>query len=221
MEEIIRFANRANKLFESVTKKMKDVEVSLGSIVNDETKDYVFFRLRGKIENWLKDIEEAINDISKEHGKFILETKGTFGMDQASYYEATKMLEIVTTGISKVNKMLEDSYKMFMNATYSQQHKFVISKIEESFKLKFNVINEISSNMVDLSSRINLLQEQMEEIIKRSFKTEGDMDEFLEYAAQNFISRDFIQKVDDKIKLIIKDIGDINSKLKLPQFKSY
>lgn len=221
MEEIVRYANRANKLFDSVAKKMTDVELSLSNIINDETKDYVFFRLRNKIENWLKDIEEAINDITKEHGVFVRDSKSNFAFDQAKYFEATKMLDLVTEGIQKSNKMLDNSYKMFMNATYTQQHKFVLSKIEENFKVKFNAVTEISSNIIELSGRVNLLQEQINELVSRVFETEKDMDDFLEYASENFIKSDFIGTIDEKVKQMYKEINDISAKIKLPQFKSY
>lgn len=221
MEELVRFSARAQKLFDSITSKINSVQVSLGAIVNDETKDFIFFRLRSKIETWLQDIEATLRDLTKEHGQFIIETKSNFAFDQSSYFEANKILEIVTNNIQRCNNLLDDAYKMFMNATYAQQHKYVLSKIEDNFEEKFNAVASISSNVFDLASRLNILQDQIKEMTNKVYKSERGMQDFLNYAEDNFITVDFIEKVDLKIKQISKDIIEINEKIKTPSFKSY
>jgi len=221
MEDLIRFSTRATSLFNSIAKKTRDVEISLGSIVNDQTKDYIFFRLRGKIEGWLNDIESAIRDISKEHAKFILESKSNFAFDQAKYFEASKILDIVTEGINKSNELLDNSYKMFMNATYSQQYSFVLSKVEKNFEEKFKAVEVISSNVFDLSSRLNILRDEIKEVVTKIYKTEKIMDDFLLYSSENFLTREVVEKIDSKLKNMSQEISQMDEKIKIPQFKSY
>lgn len=208
MQDLEKYTQKTLSFLDETIKKIKQVEDGLANVVSEEDKGYVFFRLKPKVQEWLNSIESTLDEVLLEYNKTADEIKSYHTLEER-LNEHLEKIKPVEKLLGECRLKLDAAYKIFADVYYDYELEYIMARVNKNYDSKFEHVSNMSSTLFNNTNKTNLINKDVVDLKKLISTIEANLKDFIEYVEDNFVPIDFVEKVDEKFKLLLDKVNSI------------